>query len=258
MSGRYEELLLPEQQDKIVDRVTRALKSDNSLSPKALNTLRRVLRIGKPIRGGFKDPIKAPYHTLKQHLNERLELAPAEFARIMAELWAETEPSLRDAVSEQLDGIDPQVLLADEMDEDFWDAQVRLLADKHSDYEEDDILLMTKVCYEHAKLRAGPIAAAEEANGDAGAAGDEAAEVVMDGADGVMSDVLRRLRILPAESSAWSEEVPQLVQALNDLMEAKAEERNRLNKLLDDLKGLQKRIRLGSGVFRARRGQLEH
>ena len=255
MTDRYDELLLPEQQDKTVDRVIKALKSSDDLSAKTLNNFRRVLRSGKPIPGFNKDPIKAPPPALKQHMNERLERNP-EFAHLIAEVWAETEPQLRDAVREHIDSLDPQAYGGDEIDEDFWDAQVSLLTEKHGDYEGDDILLMTKVCYEHAKMELG-----DETNAGDDGTDDEATEIVIDTAFGdtasaVLSDVLDRLRSLSAESRAWGEEIPQFAQALNDLMIDKEEERNRLNKLL--LEKIAERICIGDCILRTQHRRLEH
>ena len=153
MTSRYKELLLPEQNDTTIARVAKALKSKNQLSPKTINNFRRVLRLGRPIPGFNKDPLRAPQPALKQHLNERLAQNP-EFAHLIVEVWSETEPQLRDAVREYLDELDPEVFQVDEIDDDYWDEQIATLTEKHDDYEEDDILLMTKVCYAHVKMDA--------------------------------------------------------------------------------------------------------
>ena len=227
MTSRYEDLLLPEQRDAVVGRVVAALKSNGRLSTRTVNNFRAVLKSGKPIPGFNNDPIKAPTPALKQHLNERLERYP-EFAQLVGEMWAETEPQLRDVITEHLDSLEPQTYEAEEMDGEFWDTQVTLLAEKNGDYEEDDILLMTKICYAHAGMKSD-----DESNADDVGAHDESAETTANTAYGrLLADVLDHLRTLPAESSAWDEEIPQLAQALNDLMADKEEERNRLNKLL--------------------------
>ena len=68
MTSRYEDLLLSDQREKIVERVVRALKSRDQLSANTLNNFRRVLQAGTPIRGFNKDPIRALPPLLKQHI----------------------------------------------------------------------------------------------------------------------------------------------------------------------------------------------
>lgn len=239
-TSRYEDLLPSEQQDKAIERVIEALKTDGQLSAKTLNNFRRVLQAGRPIPGFNKDPIKAPPPALKQNLSERLE-RNREFAHLLTEVWAETNPHLRDTVSEHLESLDPEVYKGDDIDDDFWDAQIDLLAEQNGDYEQDDILLMTKVRYAHAKMRAAELNDAQVA--------DESSKISTDTASGAFSDVLDRLRTLPAESQAWQDEIPQFVEALNDIISGKEEERNRLGKLLDELDELQEAFAPELGFF---------
>ena len=236
MTSRYEELLLPEQREKIVERVVKALKSRDQLSANTLNNFRRVLQAGTPIRGFNKDPIRALPPLLKQHILERIE-GNSEFELLLVEVWAEAEPHLQEAVNQRLDSFDPQSQEGDEVDEELWDAQVSMLAAENSDYEEDDILLMTKICFAHAKIKA-------DASRDSGSddTDGDAVEVKMDTAPAVLSDVLNRLRMLPAESQAWHEDIPRFAEALNDLISEKDEERNRLSRMLEDFEELQKQF----------------
>ena len=90
---------------------------------------------------------------LKQQLLERLDLNP-DLEGLIVSTWADTEPQLREAVSERIDSLDPLSHEGDEIDEELWDAQVSMLAAENSDYEEDDVLLMTKICFAHAKIKA--------------------------------------------------------------------------------------------------------
>ena len=153
MTSRYEELLLPEQRDRIVEKVVSALKSKGQLSTKTLNDFRDVFRAGRPIPGFNNDPLRAAPPLLKQHILERLD-RDLDFEQLIVGAWVDTEPQLRTAVKERIETPDARIYESDEIDEDSLDAQVRLLADKHGEYEEDDILLMTKVCYAHAKSQA--------------------------------------------------------------------------------------------------------
>ena len=233
MTSRYEEVLLPEQRDRIIEKVINALKAKGQLSTKTLNRFRRILKAGRPISGFNNDPISAPPPLLKQNMTERLEYTP-EFAYLVSEVWAETEPQLRDAVGEHLDSLDPQIYEGDEMEDELWDAQISLLADKHGDYEEDDILLMTKVCYTHAKMEAKIIAGADA---DSRNTEGEPIEDATDDIPRVLSGALASLRMLSAESAAWNEEIPQFAEAMNNLVSDKIEERNQLRSrmLLDDI-----------------------
>ena len=236
MTSRYEELLLPEQREKIVERVVKALKSRDQLSANTLNNFRRVLQAGTPIRGFNKDPIRALPPLLKQHILERIE-GNSEFELLLVEVWAEAEPHLQEAVNQRLDSFDPQSQEGDEVDEELWDAQVSMLAAENSDYEEDDILLMTKICFAHAKMKADA-----SRDTDSGDTDDDAVEVKVGAAPAALSDVLNRLRMLPAESQAWHEDIPRFAEALNDLISEKDEERNRLSRMLEDFAELQKQF----------------
>ena len=59
MTSRYEELLLPEQRDRIVEKVVSALKAKGQLPAKTINDFRDVFRAGKPIPGFNNDPLRA-------------------------------------------------------------------------------------------------------------------------------------------------------------------------------------------------------
>ena len=153
------------------------------------------------------------------------------------EVWAEAEPHLQEAVNQRIDSFDPQPREGDEIDEKLWDAQISMLAAENSGCEEDDILLMTKICLAHAKIKAD----ASRDSGSGSADGD-AVEVKMDTAPAALSDVLNRLRMLPAESLAWHEDIPRFAEALNDLISTKDEERSRLSRMLEDFEELRKQF----------------
>ena len=215
MTNRYEELLLPEQRDRIVGKVITALKTQGQLTASTLNDFRDLFRAGKPIPGFNKDPLRAVPPLLKQHLLERLDENP-DLDGLIASVWAESQQDLREAVTDHIRGIDESFLTADDVDEEFWDVQVALLAEEHGDYEEDDILLMTKLCYAQAKSQA------------AGEAGDTAPERP-DGQYGHMMDgdlaaVLETLRAMPSASPQWRDAIPRFVEAVEDLIKEKNQE----------------------------------
>jgi hypothetical protein len=249
MTSRYEELLLPEQRERIVAKVVNALKSKGQLSAKTINDFRDVFKAGKPIPGFNNDPLKAFAPLLKQHMLERIGREP-DLEHLIVGVWADIEPQMRVAVNEHLDSLGRQIYDSDEIDEDFWDAQVSLLTEKHDGYDEDDILLMTKVCYANAKIHAAADAnAISDAQSDGEDEEGDAADIVLDTAYGTLSAVLDRLRTLPAESEAWQQEIPQFAKDLSDLMSVKEEERNRLDGLLGDLEDLQSAFASDLGFF---------
>ena len=165
MASRYEELLLPEQRDRIVAKVVTALKTQGQLPEKTLSDFRDLFRAGRPIPG-FKDPLRAMPPILKQQLLERLGQNP-DLEQLVVGTWAETEPDLRVAVNDHFAGLAEKPFLSEDIDEDLWDAQIGLIAGEHSGYDADDILLMSKVCYAHAILEAQ----ADDAGREDGAAG---------------------------------------------------------------------------------------
>lgn len=234
MTSRYKELFLPEQREEVVKKVVSLLKSQGKLSNKSINNFRDILKDGKPIPGFNKDPIRALPHMLEQNILERMEQIPS-FEDIVAGFWAEAQRELRDAVSERLDELDPKVFADDEMADDFWDAQVNLIAAKCNDYAEDDILLMLNLCRRLFKAQA-KLSSVEAGNGGAP---EKTPNSAVETASDFLSDAMKHLKMIPADSAAWSEEIPRFAQALNDLMDAKAEERGRLNKLLEEFDGFQ-------------------
>ena len=129
MTSRYEELLLPEQRDRIVEKVVNALKSKGQLSAKTINDFRDVFKAGKPIPGFNNDPMKAFAPLLKQHMLERLGLEP-DLEHLIVGVWADTESQLRATISEHLDSLNGHIYDSDDIDEDFWDAQVSLLTEE--------------------------------------------------------------------------------------------------------------------------------
>ena len=236
MTSRYEELLMPEQRDRVVEKVVTALKTQGKLPTKTLNDFRDLFKAGKPIPGFNNDPLRAMSPLLKQQLLERLDLNP-DLEGLIVSTWADTEPQLREAVSERIDSFDPQSHEGDEIDEELWDAQVSMLAAENSDYEEDDILLMMKICFAHAKIKADASRDTDSSDTD-----DDAVEVKVGTAPAALSDVLNRLRMLPAESQAWHEDIPRFAEALNELISTKDEERNQLSRMLEDFEELQKQF----------------
>ena len=233
MSGRYEELLLPEQRDRIVGRVVSALKAKGQLPAGTLSDFRDVFRAGRPIPGFNNDPLRAAPPLLKQHMLERLE-RDLDFERLIVGVWTDTEPQLREAVNEHLDGLDARIYLSDEMDEDFWDTQVRLLADRHDDYEEDDILLMTKVRYSRAKHEA------DSGDGDDGDIDDGVtARREPPTPEETLDAVLELLRSVSAALPFWRESVPQFVESLGELKDEKNRELLQVKGLRENLDRIQ-------------------
>ena len=252
MSNRYDELLFPEQREKVVGKVVLALKNKGQLSAKVINNFNDLLKMGKPIPGFNNAPLRAAVPILTQSILERIERSP-EFIPLVVEVWAEAEEKLRDAVNKHLEEIDPDVFEADEIDADFWDAQVALLVEKHANYAEDDILLMTKVCYGHAKIQIearAKIDAIVEASADADADADATdvgenaapadAEPAVDAPTAVKRDMdgmLEQLRRLPAAHDFWTDTAPQLIAtfsaSFNTLTAQKGDEL--IKGLLDEL-----------------------
>ena len=241
MTNRYEELLLPGQRDRIVGKVVSALKAKGQLSARTLNDFRDVFRAGRPIPGFNNDPLRAMPPLLKQHMLERLE-RDLDFERLIVGVWTDTEPQLRKAVNEHLDGLDAQIYAEDDIDEDFWDAQVRLLAEKHSGYEEDDILLMTKVCYARVKNEAG----AGDGESGEGTAARRAPTVPEE----TLDTVLELLRGTPAALPLWRESVPQFVESLNEIIDEKNSELLQVRGLRDDLDRIQSGFSVELSFFR--------
>jgi len=244
MTDRYEELLLPDQRDRIVDKVVNALKSKGQLHAKTINDFRDVFRAGKPIPGFNNDPLRAVAPLLKQHIFERMDL-DIEFEQIIVGVWADTEPQLRAAVKERIGTLDARIYESDDIDEDFWDAQIRLLTDKHGEYEEDDILLMTKFCYKHAKSQADSHRESTEAAA--------AAQITPSNPDAVeksLRELLAALRDLPATHSLWRESVPKFMESVNEVRARKDEELLRVRGLTDELNRIQSAYATELSFFR--------
>ena len=244
MTSRYEDLLLSDQREKIVERVVRALKSRDQLSANTLNNFRRVLQAGTPIRGFNKDPIRALPPLLKQHILERIE-GNSEFELLLVEVWAEAEPHLQEAVSERIDSLDPLSHEGDEIDEELWDAQVSMLAAENSDYEEDDILLMTKICFAHAKIKAD----SDREDGEVGAETKPAPRDPFP-MEETLDAVLESLRDMPAGFPQWSDAVPRFVASLNELIDEKQNELIQVRGLMTDLDHIQDAFETELAFFR--------
>ncbi len=244
MTGRYEEILLPEQRDRIVENVVNALKSKERLSAKTVNDFRDAFRASKPIPGFNKDPLRAAAPLLKQHILGRMDW-DFDYERHIVSVWVDTEPQLQEAVEEHLDSLDGQIYDSDEIDEEFWDAQISLLANKHSEYEEKDILLMTKVLYDYAKIQADSQKESTEVVADV--------QTAPGGADAIeqsLNDLLVSLRDLPATLSLWQESVPQFVGSLNEIIDQKNDDLVQLKGLVDDLDGIQSEFQAELAFFR--------
>ncbi|MYE53978.1 MAG: hypothetical protein F4X34_02125 [Chloroflexi bacterium] len=244
MTDRYEELLLPEQRDRIVEKVISALKSKGQLPAKTINDFRDVFRAGKPIPGFNNDPLRAINPLLKQHMLERLDIDP-DLEQLIVGVWADTEPQLRTAVKERIETPDARIYESDDIDEDFLDAQVRLLADKHGEYEEDDILLMAKVCYAHAKSQASSYRESTEA-----AAPAQVAPSDPDAVEKSLKELLVALRYLPATLPIWRESVPNFVESVNAVITRKDEELLRVRGLTDELNRIQSAYATELSFFR--------
>lgn len=239
MTERYEDMLLPERREKTISRVVRALKTRGDLSAETVDRFRQVLRKGKPIAGFNKDPIKAPSPQLKQHIMERVEFLP-EFGPVIVDAWAEAEQGLREVVDKHLDGMDMAVFLSDETDEDFWDTQVALLAEKHEDFDEDDILQMTKSRFVYAKMQVeierSLTASSDKADGESHAADLIAATKTE--LELVLSSMLKALSGMPSTAAIWQDVIPDFAVSLQEISARKDEERLRIGGLLDDLSAI--------------------
>lgn len=244
MTSRYEELLLPEQRERIVEKVVNALKSKGQLSAKTVNDFRDVFRAGKPIPGFNNDPLRAVPPLLKQHILERVE-RDLDFERLIVGVWTNTEPQMRVAVNEHLDSLGGQIYDSDEIDEDFWDAQVSLLTEKHDSYDEDDILLMTKVCYAHAKIQADSQKESAEEGADS-----QRARIGPDTVERSLNDLLVSLRDLPATLPLWRESVPQFVESLSEIIDQKNDDLLQLKDVVDDLDHIQSTFKTELAFFR--------
>ncbi len=236
MTERYEDMLLPDQRDKTISRVVQALKANGDLSAETVARFRQLLRKGKPIPGFNKDPVKAPPPQLKQHITERVEILP-EFGPVIVEAWAEAEQGLREVVDEHLNGIDKAVFLADEADEDFWDTQVALLAEKHDDFDEDDILQMTKARFAYARMHAKFESDENASSGDA-IGGAVLAAATRTELELVLNTMLTALADTPATAAIWQDTIPAFAESLQEISERKDEERLRIGGLLDDLNAI--------------------
>ena len=233
MASRYEELLLPEQRDRIVGKVVTALKTQGQLPSKTLNEFRDLFKAGKPIPG-FKDPLRAMSPLLKQQLVERLD-QNSDLERLVVVTWAETEPELRVAVNEHFVGLNEKPFQSDDIDEDLWDAQIGLLTSEHSDYYEEDILLMSKVCYDHAVSEAQ---SSNDGRGD-GVAGRRRVQKPLS-LEESLSDVLESLRNVPAASPQWRDSIPQFVESVEELIKEKNQELVRVEGVTSDLTHMQR------------------
>ena len=244
MTSRYEELLMPEQRDRVVEKVVTALKTQGKLPTKTLNDFRDLFKAGKPIPGFNNDPLRAMSPLLKQQLLERLDLNP-DLEGLIVSTWADTEPQLREAVSERIDSLDPLSHEGDEIDEELWDAQVSMLAAENSDYDEDDILLMTKVCFAQAKIKAD----ADREDGQVGADNKPAPRDPFP-MEETLDAVLESLRDMPAGFPQWSDAVPRFVASLNELIDEKQNELIQVRGLMTDLDHIQDAFETELAFFR--------
>ncbi len=244
MTSRYEELLMPEQRDRVVEKVVTALKTQGKLPTKTLNDFRDLFKAGKPIPGFNNDPLRAMSPLLKQQLLERLDLNP-DLEGLIVSTWADTEPQLREAVSERIDSLDPLSHEGDEIDEELWDAQVSMLAAENSDYEEDDILLMTKICFAHAKMQAD----SDREDGEVGAETKPAPRDPFP-MEETLDAVLESLRDMPAGFPQWSDAVPRFVASLKELIDEKQNELIQVRELMTDLDHIQDAFETELAFFR--------
>ena len=244
MTSRYEELLMPEQRDRVVEKVVTALKTQGKLPTKTLNDFRDLFKAGKPIPGFNNDPLRAMSPLLKQQLLERLDLNP-DLEGLIVSTWADTEPQLREAVSERIDSLDPLSHEGDEIDEELWDAQGSMLAAENSDYEEDDILLMTKICFAHAKIKAD----SDREDGEVGAETKPAPRDPFP-MEETLDAVLESLRDMPAGFPQWSDAVPRFVASLNELIDEKQNELIQVRGLTTDLDHIQDAFETELAFFR--------
>ena len=244
MTSRYEELLLPEQRDRIVEKVVSALKTQGKLPTKTLNDFRDLFKAGKPIPGFNNDPLRAMSPLLKKQLLERLDLNP-DLEGLIVSTWADTEPQLREAVNRHIDSFDPQSHEGDEIDEELWNAQISMLAAENSDYEEDDILLMTKVCFAHTKMQGD----SDREDGEVGAETKLAPRDPFP-MEETLDAVLESLRDVPAGFPQWSDAVPRFVASLNELIDEKKNELTQVRGLMTDLDHIQNGFETELAFFR--------
>ena len=219
MANRYRDMILAEQRERIAGAVVGAL---DDLPKDIFQKFRGVMQKGRQIRGFNKDPFRAPAGLLKKHVAERMEHIP-EFATIVADVWTYSQPKLRDDVHDHLDKLGQRTVEMDDDNREFWDEQLAVLAAKHNDYAENDVLLMMKICHA-ASNHPGAEGAAQDAS-------DPAART-----SGALTLIFDHLNNLPAEAPHWNAEIPRFAERLSALMGKKDAERKLASSLNNDLR----------------------
>lgn len=219
MANRYQDMILAEQRERIAGVVVGAL---DDLPKDIYQKFRGVMQKGRPIPGFNKDPFRAPAGMLIRHMAERMERIP-EFAIIVADTWTYSQHKLRDDVHAHLDKLGQRAVEMNDDNREFWDEQLAALAAKHGDYEENDVLLMMKICH----AAGGPPAT----DGAAPDASDPAARTT-----GALTVIFDHLNNLPAEAPHWDGEIPRFAQRLTALMGKKDVERKYAASINNDMK----------------------
>ena len=219
MAGKYDDIILAEQRERIAGVVIGAL---DDLPRDIFQKFRGVMQKGRPIPGFNKDPFRAPAEMLKRHIAERMERIP-EFATIVADVWTYSQPLLRDDVSAHLDKLGQRAVEMSDDNHAFWDEQLAALAVKHDDYAENDVLLMMKICYAASKHSVSEDSDLRSS--------DPAARTT-----GALTVIFDHLSNLPAEAAHWDREIPRFAQRLEALMGKKDAERKLAATLNDDMK----------------------
>ena len=212
MSAEYTNNTLPEDHKHIVSAL---IDNRDRLSKDLRARIRDFIQI-TPVPG-FKDSFKAPAPQLKIHLIGNMNRGP-RFASIVSEIWAQTMPELRLVAAKQLDDLPDEVFGGAQSDPAFWESQIAALAQAQPEHDENDVLIMMKVCHTQ-KLEN-----AREANNQP-----EPSEAQI---SGVLSLVIEDyLRPLPAHVPEWENEISNFLAQIAELVERKKKDRHEADKL---------------------------
>lgn len=220
MADRIEDLMVSDHRDKII-RIT--LSSLDKLSGETRSRFESVIRKGGGVKG-FQDPFKAPRPLLQSHIVELMNRFP-NFNSIVLDIWAGTQPDLRDLAREHISGL--KVELDDDTPPEFWSEQAAQLAESNDEFDQTDIELMMYHIAHMAEEMGSEILEPDDSEGE-----DDGPAVAAR-----LEKTLDYLRALPANKSEWSEDIPRFAEMLAELIAEK--ESSRAHTLLDDLKSLQ-------------------
>ena len=218
MAERIEELMTSEYRNKVVQRT---LSSLSRLSGETRSRFEGVIRKKGGVRG-YRDPFKAPRPLLQSYIVDEMNRAPL-FNFVVLDIWAETQPELRDLVREHFSG------LQDEFEEDtppeFLAEQAAQLAESNGEFEDADIELMMHYVAHLIKEIGSEILR----DGDVEESESESPSVAE-----LLAKTLDYLTKLSVESTEWDDHIPNFAQALAELIDEK--QRGRAQELQDSLK----------------------